>query len=125
MLWLRDAYHRASATMPAIGLNPFDHPVNFNELRLPDLVSFFTYISEELSHLRVMVGAELDKEGLRATVAITGRILSGLHHRNPFMPLDAVFDELAPVDWERALRAVAPCITNVVRLEKRRDFGGV
>ena len=41
------------------------------------------------------------------------------------MPLDAVFDELAPVDRERALRAVAPCITNVVHLEKQRDFGGV
>ena len=50
--------------MPAVELNPFDHPVDFNELRLPDLVSFFTYISEELSHLRGMVGAELDKEGL-------------------------------------------------------------
>ena len=32
---------------------------------------------------------------------------------------------LAPVDRERALRAVAPCITNVVHLEKKRDFGGV
>ena len=72
-----------------------------------------------------MVGAELDKEGLRAAVAVAGRILSGLRHRNPFMPLDAVFDELAPVDREWALRAVAPCITNVMRLEKQRDFGGV
>ena len=125
VLRLRDAYRRASATMPAVGLNPFDHPVDFNELRLPDLVSFFTYISEELSRLRAMVGAELDKEGLRAAVAVAGRILSGLRHRNPFVPLDAVFDELAPVDRERALRAVAPCITNVVRLEKQRDFGGV
>ena len=68
VLRLRDAYRRASATMPAIGLNTFDHPVDFNELRLPDLVSFFTYISEELSRLRAMVGAELDKEGLRAAV---------------------------------------------------------
>ena len=41
------------------------------------------------------------------------------------MLLDAVFDELAPVDRERALQAVAPCITNVVRLEKQREFGGV
>ena len=65
VLRLHDAYHRASATMPAIRLNPFDHPVDFNDLWLPDLVSFFTYISEELSHLRTMVGAELDKEGLR------------------------------------------------------------
>ena len=111
--------------MLGIGLNLFDHPVNFNELRLPDLVSFFTYISKELRRLRVMVGAELDKEGLRAAVAAVGRILSGLRHRNPFMPLDAVFDERAPVDRERALRAVAPCITNVVRLEKQRDFDGV
>ena len=39
VLRLRDAYHRASATMPAIGLNLFDHLVDFNELRLPDLVS--------------------------------------------------------------------------------------
>jgi hypothetical protein len=39
--------------------------------------------------------------------------------------LDAIFDELAPVDRERALRAVASCITNAVRLEKQRDFGGV
>jgi hypothetical protein len=39
--------------------------------------------------------------------------------------LDAVFDELAPVDREWALRVVAPCITNVVRLEKQRDFSGV
>ena len=90
--------------MPAVGLNPFDHPVDFNELRLPDLVSFFTYISEELSRLRAMVGAELDKEGLRDAVAI---------------------DELALADRERALRAVAPYITNVMRLEKQRDFGGV
>ena len=41
------------------------------------------------------------------------------------MPFDAIFDELAPVDRERAMRAVAPYITNVVRLEKQRDFGGV
>ena len=109
----------------AVRLNPFDHPVDFNELRLPDLVSFFTYISEELSRLRAMGGAELDKEGLRVAVAVAGRILSGLRHRNPFVPLDAIFDELDPVDRERALRAVAPCITNVVRLEKQRDFGGV
>jgi hypothetical protein len=39
--------------------------------------------------------------------------------------LDAVFHELAPVDRERALRAVAPCITTVVRPKKLRDFGGV
>ena len=71
-----------------------------------------------------MVGDELDKEGLQAAVAVVGQILSGLHHQNPFVPLDVVFDELAPVDWERALRAVAPCITNVVRLEKQRDLGG-
>ena len=72
-----------------------------------------------------MVGAEQDKEGLHAAVAVVGRILSGLHHRNPFVPLDAVFDEMAPVDRERALRAVAPYITNLMRLEKQRDFGGV
>ena len=59
VLRLRDAYRRASAMMPAVGLNPFDHPVDFNEFRLPDLVSFFTYIFEELSHLLAMVGAEL------------------------------------------------------------------
>ena len=62
---------------------------------------------------------------MRVAVAVVGRILSGLRHRNPFMPLDAVFDELALVDQERALRAVAPYITNVMRLEKHRDFGGV
>ena len=71
------------------------------------------------------MGAELDKEGLQDAVAIAGQILSGLRHRNPFVPLDAVFDELAPVDRERALRAVAPFITTVVRLEKQRDVGGV
>ena len=62
---------------------------------------------------------------MRVAVAVAGRILSGLRHRNPFMPLDAVLDELAPVDREQALRAVAPCITNIERLEKQRDFGGV
>jgi hypothetical protein len=72
VLQLRDAYGRASATMPAVELNPFYHPIDFNELRLPDLVSFFTYISEELSHLRAMVGAELDREGLWAAVAVAG-----------------------------------------------------
>ena len=72
-----------------------------------------------------MVGAELYKEGLRAAITVAGRILLGLHHRNPFVPLDAGFDELAPVDRERALRVVAPCITNVVHLEKQRDFSGV
>ena len=67
----------------------------------------------------------MDKEGLWAAVAVAGRILSGFRHWNPFVPLDAVFDELAPVDRERALRVVAPCITNVVHLEKQRNFGGV
>ena len=57
VLQLCDAYRHASATIPAVWLDPFDHPVDFNELRLPDLVSFFTYISEEPSHLRAMVGA--------------------------------------------------------------------
>jgi hypothetical protein len=111
--------------MPAVGLNPFDQPIDFNELRLPDLVSFFTYISEELNRLRVVVGAALEKVGVWAAVAVVGQILSGLRHRNPFVPLDVVFDERAPVVRERALRAVAPCITAVVRLEKQRDFGAV
>ena len=62
---------------------------------------------------------------MAVAVAVAGRILSGLRHRNPFVPLDAVFDKLAPIDREWALRAVAPCITNVMRLEKQRDFGGV
>ena len=118
VLPLCDAYHRASATMPAVGLNPFDHPIDFNELRLPDLVSFFTYISKELSHLHTVVGLELDKEGVRAAVAVAGRILSALRHQNPCVPLDAVYDELAPVDRERALRVVAPCIATIVCLEK-------
>ena len=39
--------------------------------------------------------------------------------------LDLVFDELAPIDRERALQVVAPCITKVTCLEKQRDFGGV
>lgn len=98
VLRLSDAYRRASATMSVVGLNPFNHPVDLNKLRLPDLVSFFTYISEEPSRLRAMVRAEPDKEGLQAAVAIAGRILSGLRHRNPFMPLDTVFDEMAPHD---------------------------
>ena len=72
VLRLRNAYRRASTTMPAVGLNPFDHPVDFNELWLPDLVSFFSYISEELSRLRTMVGAKLDKEGLQAAIAVDG-----------------------------------------------------
>ena len=62
---------------------------------------------------------------MRAAVAVAGRILSGLRHQNPFVPSDTVFDELAPIYRERALRAVAPCSTNVVRLEKQRDFDGV
>ena len=44
--------------MPAVGLNPFDHPVDFNELRLPDLVSFFTYISEMLAEYGAMDAME-------------------------------------------------------------------
>ena len=63
MLRLHDAYRCASATMSVVGLNPFDHPVDFNELRLPDLVSFFTYISEELSRLHAMVGLSWTRRG--------------------------------------------------------------
>jgi hypothetical protein len=47
-------------TMPAVGLNLYDHPINFNGLQLPDLVFFFTYVSEELNRLRTVVGAALD-----------------------------------------------------------------
>ena len=62
---------------------------------------------------------------MRAAVAVAGRILSWIRHRNPSVPLDAVFDELSPEDRERALRAVAPCITAVVCLEKQHDYGGL
>jgi hypothetical protein len=111
--------------MPVIGLNPFDHSIDFNEPSLPDLVSFFTYLCDELICLRVVVGEAVEKEGVRAVVAVAGRILSGLRHQNPFVPLDAVFDQLSSGDRERALRAVAPCITVVVCLEKQRDYGGL
>ena len=60
VLRLSNAYRRASATMPAVGLNPFDHPVDFNELRLPDLVSIFTYISEEPARQRRRPMARMD-----------------------------------------------------------------
>ena len=62
---------------------------------------------------------------MRAAFTVAGRILSRLLHWNPFVPLDTIFDELVPVDRERALRVVAPCITNVVLLEKQRDLDGV
>ena len=125
VLRLHDAYRRASVMMPAVGLNPFNHPVDFNEMRLPDLVSFFSYLFEEVNHLRAAVDEALDKEGGRGAVAIGGRILFGFHHRNPFVPFDAIFDELAPVDRERALREVAPCLTTFVRLEKLSNFSGL
>lgn len=117
------AYSRASATMPAIGLNPFKHRVDFNDQWLADLVSFFSYLSEELTHLHAALVAALDKEGVRAAIAVAARILSGLRHLDPLLPVDAVLDKLAPIDRERALRAVAPYIAAVVRLEKERDFG--
>ena len=74
---MRDAYRHASATMLDVGLNPFVHPVVFNELWLPDLVPFFTYISEELSRLRAMVGAELDKEGCGLPSPLPGASFQG------------------------------------------------
>ena len=105
---LRSAYRQASATMPAIGLNQFGYRVDFNERRLADLVSFFHFLSEELGHLRAALGAALDKEGVRAAIAVSARILSTLHHRDPFLPMSAILDELVPADQERELRAVAP-----------------
>jgi hypothetical protein len=75
VLQLRDAYHHASATMPAVGLNPFDHPIDFNKMRLPDLVSFFTYIFEELNHLHAVVGVALDKEGCGRPSPLPGGLI--------------------------------------------------
>ena len=87
--------------------------------------SFFTFLCHELIHLCAVVGEAVEKEGVRAAVAVAGRHLFGLRHRNPSVPLDAVFDELSPGDRKRALQAVAPCITTVVCLEKQRDYGGL
>jgi hypothetical protein len=75
-----------------------------------------------LIHLCEVVGEAVDKEGMRAAVTVAGRILSGLRHRNPSVPLDAVFDELSSSDREHALQAVVPYITVVVCQEKQRAY---
>ena len=63
--------------MPAVGLNPFNHPVDFNELRLPDLVSFFTYISKELSRLHAMVGLSWTRRGCGLPSSLPGDSFQG------------------------------------------------
>ena len=55
-----------------------------------------------------------------AAIAVAARILSGLRHRDPLLPVDAVLDELAPSDRERSLRAVAPYIAAVMSFIWRR-----
>lgn len=77
---LRDTYHQASAVMPAIGLNQFEHHVDFSERRLPDLVSFFHFLFEELDHLRPSLVKALDREGICATIFVAACILSTLHY---------------------------------------------
>jgi hypothetical protein len=121
--WLRGAYHQASALMPAIGLNPFDHHADFSEWCLSDLVSFFSFLAEDLGRLRSIMMKALNREGIRAAIAVASRILSNLHHRDPFLPTSAILDDLARVVQARELRAVSPMVAAVVRLEKKRDFG--
>lgn len=110
--------------MPAMGLNPYKHHVDFDEWRLAHVVSFLRHLSEELGLLHAALWAALDREGVWAAIAVAARILSGLHHYDPLFLVDAVLDELAPADRRRALRAVVPYAGTVVRLEKEGDFGG-
>lgn len=58
-------------------------------------------------------------------MAVASRILSKLHHSDLFFPVDAIMDELVPVDHERSLRAVASHVYSVVWLEKEGDFGSL
>ena len=80
--------------MPAIGLNPYKHHVDFDEWRLAHLVLFFCHLSEELMRLRAVLEAVLDREGMHATIAMAARILSSLHHRDPSFPVDAILASL-------------------------------
>ena len=121
---LRSVYRRASAVIPTVGQTPYHHHTNFTEGRLADLVLFFHHLSEEMTCLRAAMGVMLDKEGMRATLAVAARILFGLHQCNPSFPADAIMDELEPMECWRSLRAMAPYINVVVQLEKERDFGG-
>ena len=122
---LRGVYRRASAALPTVGLAPYHHRADFDDWRLADLVLFFRHLGEQLTRLRATMGDRLDKEGVRAGLAVAARILSGLHHRDPFFPVDAIMDELPPMERGRSLRAVASSIAAVVQLEKERDFGGI
>lgn len=58
-------------------------------------------------------------------MVVASRILSALHHRDPFFPVDAITEELAPEDHTRLLRAMESHISKVVRMEKDGDYSGL
>lgn len=111
--------------MPTIRLNPYKHLVDFDDWRLEHLVLFFCHHFEKLTRLRTVLGATLDREGARASIAVAARILPSLHQCNPSFPVDVILGEVASADCGRALRAVVPYIGTVVRLEKEGDFGSI
>lgn len=92
--WLRNAYRRASMLM----------------------------FAKEPGRLCATLTTAPDKEGVRAAIVVSVRILSMLHYRDSFLPMSAILDELAPAVREWELQAVAPLIAAVIHLEKERDF---
>ena len=62
---------------------------------------------------------------MQTAITVAASILFGLHHWDPLLSVDDVLDELAPIDRELVLWAVAPYNTTVMRLEKERDLGAI
>lgn len=120
---LGDVYRRVQSTLLAIRLDPYVPPSGSIDLELAHLVPFFHLLAKEFTRICAAMKGALEKEGVQVAIAVAASTLSGLYHRDPYFPVEATLEDLAPREREWAMRTMAHYISAVVRLEKENDFG--
>ena len=118
---LGEAVEQAANTMRRVGMVPAERPADTPHDKLEDHARFLDSLSGQLAELREAFEDTLSREGKQVAETVATHILSRLHHRDPSLPVDAIFTRITPqADRERAEAAVASHVAELVRRMARQ-----
>lgn len=91
---LRAATDRAIEATQRVGLTPPELDQDPTNVTVHSYAAFFNTLVGQLAGLKEALDATLDDEGRQVGSFVARRILSRLHHQDPNLPLDVIFQRI-------------------------------
>lgn len=109
--------------MDVLSLQPFVPFSAFDKGKLNHLTFFFQHLAMRFGEFRQLRAVAQKAEVDRVARAVATRILVGIHNVLPHFPVGVVLEEPSVEDQQRAERAVADMVVEVVRKGKENNYG--